>query len=144
MRKTLPVSLVLPVVFLALWGCSDSPPVEKIRQHVDAITESIETKDASGVMDHLGEDFLANRQMSKQETYRLLVATFLQHNKIGVTLTAVQLTPVPQRPELYDFQASALVTGADRLIPNDGRVSQLSGQWQLQDDEWKLTVLNWE
>ncbi len=125
-------------------ACSKPPAEEAVRSNIEAVQKALEEKDTSDVLSYVKSDFLGNGYLEKSEIRRMLIAQFLQHQNINVVFSSLD---VEHREELpYQTRMSGLVgvTGAENLLPNDGRLLSVSGTWRLVDDEWLLETLEWE
>ncbi|MCW8826032.1 MAG: hypothetical protein OQK78_06375 [Gammaproteobacteria bacterium] len=136
------VTLLLVLLFAA---CSDAPPAEvAIARNIEAIQNAIEEKNRSDVMEHIAEDFTTGSYLNREELGKMLVLQFLAHNKITVTIVKSDIQLEPGHTDIANALLSVIVTGATRLIPNDGRIYQVSARWQQNNGEWMLNRLSWE
>ena len=136
--------LALPLLIL-LSACSKHPPAEvAIAENIEAIQSAIEDKNRSDVMLFLTDNFTANGYLNKEELGKMLLLQFLAHNKISVTVVSSDIQIEPGHTDLAQAKLAVIVTGATRLIPDDGRIYQVTSSWQLNDGDWLLDRLNWE
>lgn len=136
---------ILTLLFIcALGGCSETAPEQAIRQQIEALQEAVEERSAGRVIDGLSEQFLGNAQLDKRAMHRLLVGLFLRHKEINLLITKMDISVNPDDPLSAAMHGAAIVTGAQHLIPEDGRVYSVAGHWQKLDGDWLLVSLTWE
>jgi len=47
-------------------------------------------------------------------------------------------------PARAEMRATAAVAGMQGLLPQDGNLYRLSGEWRLEDGDWLLYRLRWQ
>lgn len=136
--------LGLAAVLLLLAACGRAPSEEQLRAQVDGLREAIIARDAAGVAGHLAEDFIGPDGMDRAQARRLAAAMFLRYPHIG-------LRTGPLTVELQDDGRRAVVRftaaatgGAGGLLPESGRLRQVSTGWRVDGGEWKLASARWE
>ena len=127
-----------------LSACTKSTPEQAIVEHIAEVQAAVEDKSAGRIMDILSDEFIANRELDKKALYRLLIAQFLQHNNINVIVSGLEVELAEHDPYRATMSCSVIVTGAERLLPDQGRIYQVSGRWLLDEGEWLLASLNWQ
>ena len=139
-------SIIALVVFIAyaMVACSKTPPEQAILANVDAIQSALESKNTGDVMAHFKEDFLGNGYLGKPELRRFLVAQFLQHRNVNLLITSMEVDHRPELPLSATIKGVVVVTGAERILPDDGRLFAINGKWRLVEDTWLLENLSWE
>ncbi|MCW8964986.1 MAG: hypothetical protein OQL16_14410 [Gammaproteobacteria bacterium] len=136
--------LIISLLLALLTACSQPPVEEAIRNNMQIIQTAIEEKDRSEVLSYLTEDFTGNQHINKEEAGKMLIAKFLLHNKITITVLKTEITPHPGYNFVANGKHSVVVTGADRLVPDSARVYEVKSHWELKDDDWMLARLTWE
>ena len=131
-------------ILLLLTACSDTPPVEAINARMDQIQISIEEKNTSAIMDALFDNFRGNESLDKANLRKLLTLHFLRHKNINVVVTRMDVEYDQRFPHQANMNGVVAVTGAENLLPQDGNIFGISGEWRLYDGEWYLTRLDWE
>ncbi|MEM7280695.1 MAG: hypothetical protein AAF438_03540 [Pseudomonadota bacterium] len=140
----MPNKFGLLLLSLLLTACAKPPAEEIIREHMDGIQQAVEAKKSRDVLQFLKEDFLGNNHVDKLEVRRILVAQFLRHNNISVVFSSLDVEYRPELPYRATMTGLVAVTGAENLLPDDGRLLSIDGTWGLVEDEWRLETLNWQ
>ena len=139
------IKIITILLSLLLAACSEPPQAEAaIAENIESIQSAIEEKNRSDVMAFIADDFSTGSYLNKEELGKMLLLQFLAHNKITVTIVRSEINLEPGHTDFAHAKLSVIVTGATRLIPDDGRIYQVTAKWQLKDDEWLLDRLNWE
>ncbi|MCB1616890.1 MAG: nuclear transport factor 2 family protein [Pseudomonadales bacterium] len=132
------------IVLLSLLSCTQPSEEEQIQLQIKSMQAALENKKSGALMDFLHPNFSAQKDMTRDQLQALLALNFLKHKTINVTLISTKTAIDP----VYDYQAetagTALITGADRLLPKDGRLYSFSLAWQKEGDDWLLKKLAWE
>jgi hypothetical protein len=136
------VLLVLLIVITA--GCSKTPPEEAIHANIKAARQAIVDRNAGDAVEVLAEDFVGNDRWDKQELRRFLTGAFLRHKNINVVITRMDVEIDPGDPKSATMQGTAVATGARNILPQDGRIFKLDGEWRHTDGDWRLVRLKWE
>lgn len=138
------VIIVLLFLFTGMSGCSKTPPEDAILANVNAIRQAIEAKQSSEVLDFITEDFQGRHGLDKQGVRRLLVMQFLRHANVTILITKMNIHVNTTVPDQASMVAVVLLMGTDHLLPRDGRLYNVTGEWQLRDGNWLLTKLVWK
>jgi len=135
---------IMPLLFL-LSACTEPPPAETIiLENIKAIELALEEKNRSDVMQFVADDFIGRGYINREELGKMLLLQFLTHHKITVTVVRKDIKLEPGHTDLIYMKISVIVTGATRLIPDDGRIYQVTGRWQFKGDKWLMDRLHWE
>ena len=125
-------------------ACTPTAPEQAIRDAIARIEAGIENKDAGDVIAELTENFDGNGYIDRKGVHRLLIGQFLRHQNIAVLLSNVDIEISEPDQQRARMTATVVTTGAVGLIPDDGRLWRLEGQWEVIDGDWLLTRMNWE
>jgi len=130
-------------------ACARTPPEEAIHEAVAAIQTALAEHDNRGVRAHLATGFQggpadAPTQLDPGGVQRLLAGYFLRYPNIGVVVTGLTVTPLAHDPTQAWSEASVLLTGAEGLIPDTGRIYTVRGLWRQAEGDWQLAELSWE
>jgi len=136
-------TLILSVVMI-LSACSELPAEQAIKENIEEIQSAIEGKSSSGVTEHLSSYFLLNNKMDKKGVKRMLMASFLRHQKIGIIVSNVTIELSETDTHRAVSTATVALVGATNFIPDSGRLYQLKGEWQIEGSDWRLLTLNWK
>ncbi|HEY3488153.1 MAG TPA: hypothetical protein VGL10_08805 [Gammaproteobacteria bacterium] len=138
--KNFSVLLLLPLAV----ACSDTPPEQAIRAHITAMQQAVKEKKSAAAVEHLAEHFTGSHGLDKQGLRRMLIGLFVQHRTINVAITRMDITVNEYNPVSAKMEAVVLLTGAQGLLPQDGEILNISGDWELLDGEWLLVNARWE
>lgn len=140
LRKFIFCLLILPIL-----SCTTKTgPQEAILANIKAIQQAVEDKDTGEVLDFVTEQFLGNGRVDKQGLRGLMLAYYLRHKKINVVVTRMDIEVSEYDPYSAKMLGSVVLTGTDHLLPEDGRMVNVSGEWQKYGDDWLLARLDWQ
>ena len=135
---------VFVVLLSRLVACGETGPEAAIRAKIDLVQKAAEEKIPRRIVAHVADDFSGNHGLNKQRLRALLAGVFLRYKNINVLITSLEVNIDPQHPILATMQAVVLVTGAEHILPENGRVFQVSGDWRLFEGEWELQRATWQ
>lgn len=135
---------LLALLVCVLGACSKTAPEQAILEQIETLQQAVEDRSAGRVIEGLSDQFRGNAQLDKREMHRMLVGLFLRHKEINMVITKMDITVNPDDPLSATMQGAAIVTGAQHLIPDDGRVYSVAGHWQKLDGDWLLVSLTWD
>jgi len=140
------IAILLAVLCMA---CARTPPEAAIRAEIAAIETALAEHDNRAVRAHLAPGFQggpadAPSQLDHSGVQRLLAGYFLRYPNIGVVVTGLTITPLAHDPTQAWSEASVLLTGAEGLIPDTGRIYTVRGLWRQAEGDWQLAELSWE
>lgn len=127
-----------------LFSCSKSAPEEAIMANIKSMQQGLEERSLSQSLEFVAVNFVGSHGLDKAALQRILVGQFLRHQNITVLITRLEVTVHPSDPYSAKMEGVVAATGAERFLPQDGRVYKVRGDWQLLDDEWMLVRLEWE
>jgi hypothetical protein len=131
-------------IFLALAGCGGEGPEAEIRANIASMQQAVEAKESGAAVEYLAEHFTGSHGLDKQGLRRILLGIFLQHKNINVAITRLDITVDEYNPVNARMEAVVAVTGAQNLLPQDGDLISVSGDWELHEGEWLLVNAHWE
>ncbi len=127
---------------VSLFGCSAPTDDEtRLRQQLEQVAEAIEQHDRDSVLHVLAEDFRTAQGQGAQDINRMLFIQFRQNRRIEVFLYDVE---VKLFPLVADVELQALLIGSGQWVPERGRRYQVHMRWQKQNNDWRLSRLNWQ
>ncbi|MBN1378388.1 MAG: hypothetical protein JXA04_04055 [Gammaproteobacteria bacterium] len=147
MRNNKLTAIVYAITFLLFFivsACSKTAPEEAILANIQSMQEAAENKKPRAAVEYLSENFSGNRGIDKTSLRRIMAGIFLQHKNIHVVITRMDIEVNPQDPFSAQMDGVVILTGAENIFPQDGRVYQVTGEWQYQDDEWMLVRAQWK
>lgn len=131
---------------LLVWvlpGCEDSPAQEQILANIAEMQEGIEARKSSAVLEHMSDYFTANKQMDRQSSKRMLMGYFLRYQSIKLVVSSVEVVINPDDPRRASMLCNVATVGGNSLLPESAKIYRVSGNWQMEGDEWKLMSLDW-
>ena len=76
---------------------------------------------------------------------RTMAFYMLRHPNIEIVTSNLHIDLEPeQQPHTAHAHFSALVTGGEGLIPEQGALYQIETEWRLQGDQWQLVYADWQ
>lgn len=135
--------LLLPVLItLLLISCSKPDgPEQIIAANIAQLEEGIEQKDPDQVMELIHENFSTGSGADKLWAKRSMAFYMLRHSNIEIVTSGLNIS---LEPDSARATFSALITGGQGLIPEQGAWYQIETEWRLQNDEWLLIYTNWK
>ncbi len=133
------VALLLFAAVLAACGRSD--PERELRATIDAMTEAVEKRDATAVLDAVAEDFTRESgAFGKQDARRMLVGAFLRNERIQAT---VLVTDVRIEGDRAFAKLRVVATGGAGLLPERGQSWDVDSAWRRERGRWKVFNAEW-
>ncbi|WP_225217900.1 nuclear transport factor 2 family protein [Luteimonas colneyensis] len=132
-------AVLLIVVVIA--ACARPQPEEALRNALEGVQAAIEARDAGGLADYLGDDFIGPGGLDRDGARRLAALHFMRHGDVGVL-------PGPLDIELQEGHArvrfsAVLSGGSGRLLPDSAQAWQVDTGWRLVDGEWRMSSAHW-
>ncbi|WP_147652703.1 nuclear transport factor 2 family protein [Vulcaniibacterium gelatinicum] len=121
-------------------ACARPPPEEALRARVASLQAAVERRDARAVAEHLAADFIGPEGLDREGARRLAQASFLRYRDVGVGLGPMQ---VALREAHATVRFTAALTGGEGLLPERGRVYDVTTGWRVEDGEWMLVSAEW-
>lgn len=138
---------ILPaLIVMLLLSCGKSDSTEQIIiANITALEEGIEQKDPDQVLELIHENFGTRAGTDKLWIKRTMAFYMLKHPNIEIVTSNLQIDLEPeQQPHTAHAHFSALVTGGEGLIPEQGALYQIETEWRLQGDQWQLVYADWQ
>lgn len=133
--------LLLLMLAAALASCQRSPPEQHLREAVQSLQEILQRGDAASMDDWLAEDFIGSGGLDRDSARRLAQVIHLRHRNIGVALGPMQ---VQRQPGHATVEFTAVLTGGSGgLLPDSGRLFNVTTGWRMDANQWQLTSAQW-
>jgi len=132
------------LIILVFFACTKTVPEEAILASIDAMQLGVDDRNTGDVVEHIAENFSGHHDMNKKELRKMIMGMFLRYKSIHVVVTRMDIQHDPRRPGIAQMNGIILVTGAQGLVPEDGRLLNVIGEWQEQDGDWVLAQVEWE
>lgn len=136
--------ILIAILCLLSVSCSQPPAVEAIQAIMKDIETAAENKNTSEIMQHIHDAFRGNEHVDKSQLRKLLTVHFLRHNNITILITQMDIEHDPAQPYYATMNGTVAITGAENILPQDGRIYSVSGNWELHGDAWLLSELTWQ
>lgn len=131
----------LAAALLALAGCSDGSPEQRLRESMERLQGAIQARDARAVQAHLAEDFVGPDGLDREGARRLAAASFLRYRGVWVRVAALRVDVQGDRAAV-EFEA-ALGGGAGNALPEAAQLYQVRTGWRERDGEWRMISAQW-
>lgn len=131
-------------MILLLTACGGAGPEQEIRENIASMQEAVEARESGAAVKYLAEHFTGAHGVDKQGLRRILIAQFMRHQNINVAITKLDISVNEYNPVTARMSAVVLLTGAEGLLPRDGELINVSGDWELHEGEWLLVTAQWE
>jgi hypothetical protein len=142
-RRALPaIAFVVCAEIAALAGCSRPPDETRIRNAIAAMQTGAQARDASGVLDHVGNDFTGQKgEVDRAGLARILKLEFLRKEGFDVSIGSIAIEVSGDRAT-----ASFDMTVGDasrRWLPSGrGTFAVVSG-WRREGSDWVCYNATW-
>jgi len=127
---------------VALAGCSRPPDETRIRNAIAAMRESAELRNASGILDHVGNDFIAQKgEIDRDGLARMLRLEFLRKDGFNVSIGSIAIEVSGDRAT-----ASFEMTVGDasrRWLPSGRETFAVVSGWRREGSEWVCYNATW-
>ena len=138
------LAVAFTAVALMLVGCGRDDPEAALQAAVESLQESIESKDASRLMDLIHQEFSANQEADRDWARRTATLMFLRHRNVNVIALNSRSWIDPTYPDKGYSEAQVALTGAEALLPQRLGHYNARLEWWLADGKWQLARLNWD
>lgn len=138
------LAVAFMAVVLMLVGCGRDDPEAALQAAVESLQESIESKDASRLMDLIHQEFSANQEADRDWARRTATLMFLRHRNVNVIALNSRSWIDPTYPDKGYSEAQVALTGAEALLPQRLGHYNARLEWWLADGKWQLARLNWD
>ena len=132
---------LLVALTLLISACSRPPDEKQIHEAITEMRDGIEQRQRKAVLKYLAADFKAQQSKSAKDINRLMLFYFRQNRNITVYLSNEAIKVVGTRAEVT---LTALLTGAENLLPQRASSYAVQMRWNKLDGEWLLSRINWE
>ncbi len=144
LRRWLPLLLLLSYLVAGSSGCSKTPAEEAILKNIEYMQQAAENREPRNAVRFVDEDFVGNRGIDKMGLRGVVAAALFRHAKIGITITSIKIEVDPVDPYVANMNCVAVFTGAESLLPQDGRIYKITGEWYHKGGDWLLVRASWE
>ena len=128
-------------VFPFLSACDRASPEQALRDTIAAMVQAVESRDAKALFDHVADDFTRDSGgLDRRQMRALLLGLLLRNRNIRIVTTVreVRIEGNRGRARLH-----LLATGGAGLLPERGRLWDVSSAWRREGGDWKLYNAEW-
>lgn len=139
-------TLIAVMLMLLSNSCSQpDTPEQIIITQLSNLEAGIEEKDTEQVLDLIHDNFGTRTGADKLWIKRTMAFYMLRHPNIKIVTSNLHIELEPeQQPDTAHARFSALVTGGEGLIPEQGALYQIETEWRLQGEQWQLVYADWQ
>ena len=122
-------------------GCKRPSPEQALRDTIAAMVQAVEARDVKALLDHVAGDFTRNSGgLDRKQVRSLLLGIFLRTQKIHGVTTIREVKVDGDRGQV---RLNLLATGGAGLLPERGRLWDISSGWRRDGGDWKLFNAEW-
>lgn len=131
---------------LSTAGCHRTPAEQAIRDSITAMQKAGEQHDADALLAPLADDFIgtqdAGETFDRRSFGRYVRLVQMRERSIHARLGPITVTL--QGTDRATATFTAVLTGGEGLLPNDGQIEQISTGWRLDGRNWKMISSEWK
>ncbi|MFN3986857.1 MAG: hypothetical protein ACK4KV_15285 [Rhodocyclaceae bacterium] len=135
---------LLMVLALLLPGCAADDPLAELDGALAKLQEALDEKRNAAVMAKLHPDFQAGDGLDAEWARRTMTGMFLVHRNVKVIVLSKTRGLAPGALDAALVEARVVLTGAERLVPDQARQYRVEMEWRRVGTEWLLFRLDWE
>ena len=149
-HKNAPLILLSLFCYLCLSACSSDPedPEDQIRAIIEKIELAAEERKRSEVLEYISEQYLDDRQYTKESVGKLLQLYFIRNQSINI-FTTIQSIEIHNNRAQVQLTAAIAAKGVDlaqeanRLKADVHRFAIIFKDESAKGD-WKITAAQWQ
>lgn len=146
MKSFVTICLIL-VMTITVIGCNKETEEDKVRKIITDIQKAAEEKDVKKIINNLDKTYNDFQGFNRETIKRLLLGYFLQHPKISVYISNLQISTENTSAKAI-FQAiltSGNKTGsATDVVPKSLGIYRFDVSLNKESNDWKVTSAKWE
>lgn len=134
-------------LMVGLAACSrPSNDEEAVRAQLESLAEAVEDRSASGIVNHLADDFSGPAGMTKELAEAYARTILSRYSELGVawTLTSLEIQQDRARVQLNTvLTGKATIPGFEgrgRLMTVDLGLRKTGGEWMVVHAQWRGTL----
>ena len=139
--KLLPRLIISFILTCNLLACSAPDEETRVREALVNLVNAVQERSVLQVQKYFTNDFKTTKHPNTQQVKTFMLLHFRQNKVINVFTSDVQ---VLLQNEKADVTFTALVTGSSNWLPERGRRFAVETRWLKQDDDWKISRVNWQ
>ena len=133
--------VLLVILASSLISCSAPDEETRIRQALDDLADAVEERSVLGMQKYISTGFKSAHIVNRQQARAFMLIHFRQNKVINIFTSEVQ---VNLRQDKADMIFNALVTGSSNWLPERGRRFTVNSRWVKEDNDWKMSRVNWQ
>jgi len=129
--------------FAALAGCSHPPDETRIRNAIAAMQSAAEARKASGVLDHVGNDFTGQKgEVDRDGLARILKLEFLRNDGFAVSIGSIAIEVNGERATAtFDMTVG---DASRRWLPSGRETFAVVSGWRREGSDWVCYNATWD
>ena len=142
-RKRCEFLRVIAFLFaVAVAACSHPPDETRIRETIEAMRASAEARNASGVLDHVGNDFTGqNGEIDRAGLARTLKLEFLRKDGFDVSIGSIAIEVSGDRAKAtFDMTVG---DASRRWLPSGRATFEVVSGWRRDGSDWVCYNATW-
>ncbi|KJS67914.1 MAG: hypothetical protein JM57_11830 [Comamonadaceae bacterium BICA1-1] len=140
MRMHFVPALLLALLAATLLACARPADEAALRERISAMQQAIEARDADSLLEAVDPEFGGPGGMDRDGLRRYATLMLLRQQRVGVALGPVE---VEIHGERAAARFDALVTGANRFVPEGVEARRVETVWRRSGGEWVLVSADW-
>lgn len=136
------IAFVVCAGLVALAACSHPPDETRIRNAIAAMQAAAEARKASGVLDHVGNDFTGqNGEVDRDGLARILKIEFLRNEGFAVSIGSIAIEVDGDRATAtFDMTVG---DASRRWLPSGRETFAVVSGWRREGSDWVCYNATW-
>ncbi|RLT92997.1 nuclear transport factor 2 family protein [Ketobacter sp.] len=132
---------LLVTLLSSLLACSPPDSAEQIiAEHIATLETAIEEKDPDPVLALIHDNFSTRTGVDKLWVKRTMAFYMLKHANIAILTSGLHIEVLD---DTATARLTAVVSGGQGLIPEQGALYQIETEWRLHEGDWQLIYGDW-
>jgi len=132
----LAIAVVLP-------GCTDGSAEAQVRKTVENLQSAVENRDSAAVLDLLADNFTASDGSERRSAESQLADWFARYQDVFLVVNDLTININPEDPMRAVMAGRATLAAGRSVLPVSLRSYRFSGEWWLEQEQWRLVRLDW-
>lgn len=133
--------LATALMTLVLAACGPAAtPEQAISENIEILEASIENKQPDELLELIHDNFGTKTGYDKLWVKRTMAFYMLKHKTINIVTSGMEIEVDNDQATAY---FTALITGGEGLIPQQGAIYNIETDWRRQNGKWLLIYASW-
>lgn len=133
-------ALLLALLAMSLVACGRPADEEALRERISAMQEAIEARDAGSLLAAIDPEFGGPGGMDRDGLRRYATMLLLRQQHVGVVIGPIE---VERHGDRASARFDAVVTGANRFVPEGVEARRVETIWRRSGGDWVLVSADW-